>query len=238
MRSIIQKKDGTCFLCKILNGDDSLKVTEEHHIIYCAKQRKLSEKYGLKCYLCPDHHRNGPDAVHRNKDVSEILYKTAQIAFERMWGKELFFEIFKRNWLSEEERNKMNKVNLLGRLTRDPEVRYTQGDNPLAVARWVLAVNNRMRQDEKPDFISCVAFSKTAEFAEKYLRKGSKIAISGRIQTGNYVGKDGNRVYTTDIVVEEIEFCESKGAGNSEDTQSGDGFMRIPDGVDEELPFT
>ncbi len=146
----------------------------------------------------------------------------------------------------------MNKVILMGRLTRDPEVRYSQGEQATAVARYTLAVDRRFRRDndqQTADFIGCVAFGRTAEFAEKYLRKGIKIAITGRIQTGSYTNKDGQRVYTTDVVVEECEFAESKNAGSGDNggftpserpmpsTAAGDGFMNIPDGIDEELPF-
>ena len=145
----------------------------------------------------------------------------------------------------------MNKVFLIGRLTRDPEVRYSQGEKPMAIARYTLAVDRKMKKDGEPsaDFINCVAFGKNGEFAEKYLRKGVKIAVSGRIQTGSYTNKDGQKVYTTDIVVEEHDFCESKSAsgGNNNDNGGGyigqnpgevnDGFMNIPDGIDEELPF-
>lgn len=150
----------------------------------------------------------------------------------------------------------MNKVILMGRLTRDPEVRYSQGDNPTAIARYTLAVDrrfNRNGDDASADFIGCVAFGRSAEFAEKYLRKGTKIAITGRIQTGSYTNKDGVKVYTTDVVVEDQEFAESKnsaggdggfagssnfsGGGRPEPMAAGDGFMNIPDGIDEELPF-
>lgn len=139
----------------------------------------------------------------------------------------------------------MNKVILMGRLTRDPEVRYSQGDTPTAIARYTLAVDRRARKDGEAsaDFISCVAFGKSAEFAEKYLHKGTKLVITGRIQTGSYTNKDGQKVYTTDVVVEDQEFAESKAAasgnqeGNSQPAASGDGFMNIPDGADEELPF-
>ena len=139
----------------------------------------------------------------------------------------------------------MNKVILMGRLTRDPEVRYTQGDNAMAIARYSLAVDRRFKRDGEPDadFINCVAFGKAGEFAEKYLKKGTKIAVVGRIQTGSYTNKDGQKVYTTDVVVEEQEFAESKGNGSTEGNQtakaptSSDGFMNIPDGIDEELPF-
>ena len=151
----------------------------------------------------------------------------------------------------------MNKVILMGRLTRDPEVRYSQGSEPLAVARYTLAVNRRFKRqgDQDANFIGCVAFGKTGEFAEKYFRKGLKIVITGRIQTGSYTNRDGQKVYTTDVVVEDQEFAESKAASMSNgggggyepsapaparpapSAASGDGFMNIPDGIDEELPF-
>lgn len=137
----------------------------------------------------------------------------------------------------------MNKVILMGRLTRDPEVRYSQGEKPMAIARYSLAVNRRFKREGEADadFINCVAFGSQGEFAEKYLKKGMKIAVSGRIQTGSYTNKDGNKVYTTDIVVEEHDFCESKSSENNESAQpnaaSSDDFMNIPDGLEEELPF-
>lgn len=131
----------------------------------------------------------------------------------------------------------MNKVTLIGRLTRDPDVRYTQGQDPKAVARYTLAVDRRVKKQEgqqAADFISCVAFGKNGEFVEKYLRKGVKIAVCGHIQTGSYTNKEGQKVYTTDVVVEEHDFCESKGQQPAPDK---DGFMDIPDGIDDELPF-
>ena len=147
----------------------------------------------------------------------------------------------------------MNKVILMGRLTRDPEVRYSQGENATAVARYTLAVDrrfNRNNDEQTADFISCVAFGRSGEFAEKYLHKGTKIAVTGRIQTGSYTNKDGVKVYTTEVIVEDQEFAESKnssGGGNSDGgfapanrpapAAAGDGFMNIPDGIDEELPF-
>ena len=146
----------------------------------------------------------------------------------------------------------MNKVILMGRLTRDPEVRYSQGDSASAVARYTLAVDRRFRRDgdgQTADFIGCVAFGRAAEFAEKYLRKGTKIVVSGRIQTGSYTNKDGQTVYTTEVVAEDQEFAESKNSAGSEGgftsasrpapapTGAVDGFMNIPDGIDEELPF-
>ena len=155
----------------------------------------------------------------------------------------------------------MNKVILMGRLTRDPDIRYSAGENSTAVARYTLAVDRRFRRDgeQTADFISCVAFGRTAEFAEKYFHQGIRIVISGRIQTGSYTNRDGVKVYTTDVVVEEQEFAESKSAsaensggfgGGYRQSQaaapahapaaasaSADGFMNIPDGIDEELPF-
>ena len=172
----------------------------------------------------------------------------------------------------------MNKVVLVGRLTRDPDVRYSQGDNSTAVARYSLAVDRKFKRDGEPtaDFISCVAIGRAGEFAEKYFRQGLRVAISGRIQTGSYTNKDGVKVYTTDVFVEEQEFAESKSEYNanqqsknqqngnqqSKNQQNGnqqngnqqngnqqngsfasprsdygDGFMNIPDGIDEELPF-
>jgi len=143
----------------------------------------------------------------------------------------------------------MNKVILMGRLTRDPEIRYSQGENNMAIARYTLAVDRRFQKnsDQSADFISCVAFGRSAEFAEKYLKQGTKICITGRIQTGSYTNKDGVKVYTTDVVVEDQEFAESKSAsGGSGDgsysrpqpsASAGDGFMSIPDGIEDELPF-
>lgn len=151
----------------------------------------------------------------------------------------------------------MNKVILMGRLTRDPDVRYSQGGQPMAIARYTLAVDRRRGRSEgeqqTADFISCVAFGKAGEFVEKYLHKGMKICVAGRIQTGSYTNRDGQKVYTTDVVVEEQEFCESRVANDTAQSYSTptpqptpqssgtsaalDGFMNIPDGIDEELPF-
>jgi single-strand DNA-binding protein len=155
--------------------------------------------------------------------------------------------------LNEREEIFMNKVILMGRLTRDPEVRYSNGENAMAVARFTLAVDRRYARkdgEQTADFISCVAFGKNAEFIEKYFRQGMRVTLCGRIQTGSYTNRDGQKVYTTDVVIEEQEFAESK--GNSGASSSGstsaaktthapamedDGFMQIPDGMDEELPF-
>lgn len=135
----------------------------------------------------------------------------------------------------------MNKVILLGRLTRDPEVRYTQGNEPMAVARYSLAVDRQGKKDENKqnaDFISCVAFGKRGEFAEKYLHKGTKIAVCGRLQTGSYTAQDGTKRYTTDVVVDEHSFCESKGTTSEAQATDEDGFMNVPDGVEDDgLPF-
>lgn len=134
----------------------------------------------------------------------------------------------------------MNKVVLMGRLTKDPDVRYSQGENSTAVARYTLAVDRRYKKagEAETDFINCVAFGKNGEFAEKYLHKGNKIAIVGRIQTGSYTNKEGQKVYTTDIVVEEHDFCESKGNKGAETQQTdSNGFAPIPDGLEDELPF-
>ena len=159
----------------------------------------------------------------------------------------------------------MNKVILMGRLTRDPIVRYSSGENPQAVARYTLAVDRRFRRqndDQTADFISCVAFGRQGEFAEKYLHQGTKIVVSGRLQTGSYTKNDGTRVYTTDVVIEEQDFAESKsvssenaasyqppqgapapapaqasGGSGSAPAADPDGFKNIPDGIDEELPF-
>ena len=139
----------------------------------------------------------------------------------------------------------MNKVILMGRLTRDPEIRYSQGESATCVARFTLAVDRRFKKqgdEQTADFINCVAFGKTGEFAEKYLFKGTKVVGCGRIQTGSYTNKDGQRVYTTDVVLDEVEFAESKSAVSNSGSRpdpsqaSTDGFMNIPDGLDE-LPF-
>ncbi len=151
----------------------------------------------------------------------------------------------------------MNKVVLMGRLTRDPDIRYSNGENVTAVARFTLAVDRRFVRrdsDQTADFIGCVAFGRNAEFIEKYFRQGMKVTICGHIQTGSYTNRDGIKVYTTDVVVEEQEFAESKAASEANRSSAdssyqappvpnpvgaaGDGFMNIPDGIDEELPFS
>ncbi len=149
----------------------------------------------------------------------------------------------------------MNKVILMGRLVRDPDIRYSNGENAMAIVRFTLAVDRRFKRDgeQNADFINCISFGKSAEFAEKYLKKGIKLVVTGRIQTGSYTNRDVQKIYTTDVVVEEQEFAESKkvseansGSGQSNQNSGrdtsrpepgSDGFMSIPDGIDEELPF-
>lgn len=135
----------------------------------------------------------------------------------------------------------MNRVILMGRLTRDPEVRYTAGEEAKAIARYTLAIDRRFKREGEAtaDFINCVAFGRQAEFAEKYFRQGIKILVTGRIQTGSYTNKEGRKVYTTDIVVEEQEFAEKKTEESKPAAETDpDGFMNIPDGIDEDLPFS
>ena len=134
----------------------------------------------------------------------------------------------------------MNKVILMGRLAREPEVRYSQGDEKVAIARYSIAVDRKFRREEEPaaDFFHCVSFGKQAEFVEKYLSKGTKVVLSGKLRNNNYTNKDGQMVYTVQILVDEIEFAESKKQQNNNENQpSGEGFMNIPDGLEEELPF-
>lgn len=141
----------------------------------------------------------------------------------------------------------MNKVILMGRLTRDPDIRYIQGNEPITIARYTLAVDRRAKKENEQttDFISCVAFAKIAEFAERYLKQGIKIVVEGRIQTGSYTNKDGQKVYTTDVVVENCEFAESKSSGSSKESSEDsryettpDGFINIPEGEKNDLPFS
>ena len=144
--------------------------------------------------------------------------------------------------------NVMNKVILMGRLTRDPEVRYTSGENQTAIARYTLAVDRRMKRQEDEqtaDFINCIVFGRGADFAEKYLFQGTKVVVCGRLQTGSYTNKEGRKVYTTDVVVEEQEFAESKNASannhrSAQTTSSAgseEGFMNIPESLEDDIPF-
>lgn len=144
----------------------------------------------------------------------------------------------------------MNKCIFVGRLTRDPETRYSQGENATAITRFSIAVNRRFKNHDgnyEADFPNCVCYGKTAEFVNQYFKKGMAIGIVGRLATGSYTNKDGVKVYTTDVVVEEAEFVESKNSGgastppnapSNNNVPSADGFMNIPDGIDEELPFS
>ena len=154
----------------------------------------------------------------------------------------------------------MNRVILMGRLTRDPEIRYSQGERQMAIARYTLAVDRRGRRnndngEQQADFIPCVAFDRAAEFAERYFRQGMRVLVSGRIQTGSYTNKDGQRVYTTEVILDDQEFADSKNGSSDGASASsysrpamdsrpvpgsaaGDGFMNIPDGIDEEMPFS
>lgn len=142
----------------------------------------------------------------------------------------------------------MNRVILMGRLTRDPNISYSQGGDNMAIARFTLAVDRRGKKEgneQTADFIGCVAFGRQAEFSEKYLRQGTKVAVTGRIQTGSYTNKDGQKVYTTDVVLDDIEFAERKGNNDSNSapsrpepsTEAGEGWMNVPDGMSEDLPF-
>lgn len=143
----------------------------------------------------------------------------------------------------------MNKIIIMGRLTRDPDIRYTQGENQTAIARFSLAVDRRWKREGEPDadFFNCTAFGRQAEFVEKYLKKGTKIAITGRIQNDNYTDRNGQKVYSVQIMVEEMEFAESKSknveAGQQDRSSErpsyeGNGFMTIPEGTEDELPFS
>ena len=147
----------------------------------------------------------------------------------------------------------MNRVILMGRLTKDPDIRYTQGERSMAIARYTLAVDRRGRrgqdssaEQQTADFINCVAFDRAAEFAEKYFRQGMRVLVSGRIQTGSYVNQEGRKVYTTEVILDDQEFADSKGASGRGPEQRqvhgadiGDGFMSIPDGIEDEgLPFS
>ena len=143
----------------------------------------------------------------------------------------------------------MNKAIMIGRLTRDPDIRYTQGENQTAIARFSLAVDRRWKREGEPDadFFNCTAFGRQADFVEKYLRQGTKIVVTGRVQNDNYTNKEGQKVYSVQIMVEEMEFAESKSknaeAGQQDRSSerpsyTGDGFMAIPEGTEDELPFS
>lgn len=244
--------EGTCYLCKRL-GDYSRKSRlEEHHVFGGNPNREHSEHYGLKVRLCVEHHRLGVDAVHgkNGKQNMMLLHEEGQRAFERTHTHEEFMRVFSRNYLEydeieklKKEREEMNKSELIGRLIKDPITRYIVGEENTCISRFMLAVDRKYKREgaQTADFISIVAFGKTGEFVEKYFKKGMKVAVVGRIQTGKYEKSDGTTVYTTEVVAEEVDFCESKGAAaqgtNKSSEPEGEGFMNIPDGLDEELPF-
>lgn len=261
MKSIIQNDQaGECYLCALLHDDWSRKYTEEHHIFFGMANRRLSEKYGLKVRLCLFHHREGPEAVHKNAQIKELLCQIGQQAFERHYPDKNFITLFGENYLEERD---MNKVILIGRLTREPDIRHAKKENgdDMVIARYTLAVDRRIRRDEADgqqtaDFPSIIAFGRGGEFAERYLHKGTKIIVCGHLQTGSYTNREGQKVYTTDIIADEQEFAESKtaqqagGSGQQDSRQQAearengqpeepadDGFMNIPDGVDEDIPF-
>ena len=231
----MQKKDGTCYLCKLLHDDYSEKYTEEHHVFGGWANRDLSERYGLKVYLCIYHHREGKEAVHNNHELMMRLKALGQQSFEQHY-QENFREIFGKNYKEED----MNKAFFMGRLCKDPEVRHTAEGK--VIARFSLAVDRKFKKEGEPeaDFFNMTSFGKQAEFVEKYLRKGSKILVEGEIRNDTYTNKEGQKVYATQVITSAIEFAESKRDGAQTPTPStaGDGFMSIPDGIDEELPFT
>lgn len=227
MKSILHdKKRRQCFVC-MMNGDDSTKdVLQEHHV-YTGIRKNAADRAGLMIYLCPECHIY---KVHGSGFLVKYIKEVVQIAYEQLYSHEEFMARIGKSYKEEE----MNKVILIGRLTRDPEIRYTS--EQMAIARYTLAVDRRSHTEGGPtaDFIGCVAFGKIGEFAEKYLHKGTKIAVTGRIQTGSYTNKDGQKVYTTEVVIESHEFAESARGGNNPAPE--DGFMNI-DGIDDEIPF-
>ena len=180
--------------------------------------------------------------MHKNAENRAYLCRIAQEAFEDWYGHENYRKTFGENYLEEKEW-KMNKVVLMGRLTKDPNIRYTQGENQMCVAKYTLAVSRRAAGKDQADFIGCTSFGKAGEFVEKYLKKGSRIVITGRIQTGSYTDQEGTKRYTTEVVTEEIEFAESKAVATSQ--QSGEnaldtednGFMTVTEEDAEGLPF-
>lgn len=235
-----------CLLCMIMDNDFGPKRVHDHHIFGGTANRRVSEAEGLHCNLCIDrHHEDGPEAVHRNRFNNVLLKIIGQQIYEQTHTRAEFIARFGKSF-AELEDKEVNKVVLSGRLTRDPEIRYTAGNTPLAIARYTLAVDRRFKKDGEAsaDFIQCVSFGQSAEFAERYFKKGTKITISGRIQTGSYTNQNGHKVYTTEVVIEEQEFAESKKAGTQgvetskpAETQCENGFMNIPEGLEEELPF-
>lgn len=239
----------------LLEFDNKIK---KNKFCYTEKQLKYDGfeicKFDDSCAIDED---RGRTVIKRNiGSGTYFYYPEGELADKDSWIKDTYFVLYKnrliansltegqaQNTVDNMEVQKMNRVELIGRITRDPEIRYSNGAESIAICRFTLAVNRRKKSDDsqEADFINCVAFKGTAEFIEKYLRKGSKIAVCGRIQTGNYTNKDNQKVYTTEVIVQEIEFAESKkedsdNNGRPEPTD-GSGFMNIPDGIEEELPF-
>ncbi len=189
------------------------------------------------------------DWLARKQDAEALYQNTYESKLKKMSHRSVALNARAAEILLEAGgKNKVNKVILMGRLTREPDIRYTQGEKPMAIARYTLAVDRRNHGNEQAaDFISCIAFSGAAEFAERYLHQGTKILVTGRIQTGSYTNRDGKKVYTTDVIIEEQEFAETKSAATEGSAsqqssrrrpESAEGFMDIPDGVDEGLPFS
>ena len=236
----------------------SAKIEDDERAATLEKAKALVERFGGKITNVDDWGKKR--LAYEVQKMKEAFYYFIQFEAESNVPAEIesririMDNVIRYLCVKQDEKQKevfMNKVILMGRLTRDPEVRYSQGENATAVARYTLAVDrrfNRNNDEQTADFINCVAFGRAGEFAERQFHKGTKIAVTGRIQTGSYTNKDGVKVYTTDIVVEEQEFAESKNAsgsseggyapaGRMEPAAAGDGFMNIPDGIDEELPF-
>lgn len=278
MSKSIMQQGRYCYLCAALHDDWTEKPhLERHHTIYGTSGRPFSERYGLTVLLCQEHHTGGyggdAEAVHMHPNGTGdlLLKRDAQRAFEKKYGHERWMSSVGRDYLQteltqidsvtgknpEKEEKTLNKVALMGRLTKDPDIRYSQGDSahqPKCIARFTLAVDRRMdaarrqqaqdNNEQTADFISCVSFGKSGEFIEKYCHKGTKLVVTGRIQTGSYTNKEGQKVYTTEVITEETEFAESKSSQHDRSAEPaagesyGGGFMSIPDGIDEELPFS
>ena len=217
----------------------------------CVKEVR---RYNFAPEVAEARKRGHIDWLARRLDAERLYQNTYESQLKQMPRRSVILDATAKEILIETggRQRKVNKVILMGRLTREPDIRYSQGERQMAIARYTLAVDRRGRSsangnEQNADFISCVAFDRAAEFAERYLHQGTKILISGRIQTGSYTNRDGQKVYTTDVVVEDQEFAESKtaegGASRQSSrqrptTESADGFMDIPDGVEEELPFS
>lgn len=232
-----------CLLCMLLEDDFSKKPVHDHHIFGGTANRRISEAEGMRCNLCLKHHEENSEAVHKNRFNNVLLKIIGQQAYEQTHPRTDFIARFGKSYIDLEDRN-VNKVVLSGRLTKDPQVRYTDGTNPMAIARYTLAIDRRFKREGEAtaDFIPCVAFGRDGEFVERYFKQGMKVTISGRIQTGSYVGANGQKIFTTEVVIEEQEFAEKKKTETPKtaETRCGtdpDGFMNIPEGLEEEMPF-